>query len=39
MYNFDLIPYKSYIEKANSANLPLENDSTDACIFCLSLMG
>jgi ubiquinone/menaquinone biosynthesis C-methylase UbiE len=39
VHSFDLVAVNDRVTVANMANLPLENDSVDACVFCLSLMG
>lgn len=37
--SFDLVAKKSYVEIADIAHLPINSNSIDFCVFCLSLMG
>ena len=37
--SFDLVSNKEHIEVADIACLPVERESADICVFCLSLMG
>ena len=37
--SFDLVSTKPFIKEADIKNLPLEDESVDVAIFCLSLMG
>jgi ubiquinone/menaquinone biosynthesis C-methylase UbiE len=39
IYSFDLVSCKPFIKIADISKLPLEAESVDMCIFCLSLMG
>ncbi len=39
MRSFDLVAKKEYVEVADIANLPVNDQTADACVFCLSLMG
>jgi hypothetical protein len=37
--SFDLVKVNEFVEVCDMAQVPLENDSVDVAIFCLSLMG
>jgi hypothetical protein len=37
--SFDLCKYNEYITPCDISHTPLENNSTDCAVFCLSLMG
>ena len=39
IYSFDLIQINEYITKCDLKNIPLDDDTVDIAIFCLSLMG
>ena len=39
MKSYDLVAVKPFIISCDIAKLPLENNSVDAAVFCLSLMG
>lgn len=39
VHSFDLVAHKSYIMSADIANLPLQSNTMDIVVFCLSLMG
>lgn len=37
--SFDLVKVNDLVEVCDMANVPLDDDSVDIVIFCLSLMG
>jgi len=37
--SFDLVKVNDLVEVCDMANVPLDDDSVDVAIFCLSLMG
>lgn len=39
IYSFDLVKINEYITECDIKNVPLEKDSVDVGVFCLSLMG
>jgi ribosomal RNA-processing protein 8 len=39
VHSFDLVALNDYITVADMSNVPLDNESVDIAIFCLSLMG
>lgn len=39
VYSFDLIAVDESVTECDMTNIPLEKDSIDVVIFCLSLMG
>lgn len=39
VYSFDLVAINERVVVANMSNLPLEKDSVDVAVYCLSLMG
>ncbi|KAL6053761.1 25S rRNA (adenine645-N1)-methyltransferase [Balamuthia mandrillaris] len=39
VYSFDLVAVNEHVTACDIANVPLENESVDVAIFCLSLMG
>lgn len=39
VFSFDLVSKNENIIAADMANLPLENESVDIAVYCLSLMG
>ena len=39
VHSFDLVKVNEFVEVCDMANVPLENDSVDIAVFCLSLMG
>lgn len=39
VHSFDLVALNERVQVADMADLPLENDSVDVCVYCLSLMG
>ena len=39
VYSFDLVSKNDNVIAADIANVPLQNNSVDIVVFCLSLMG
>ena len=39
IHSFDLVKYNENITVSDIKNVPLENESVDVVVFCLSLMG
>ena len=39
VHSFDLVKMNDYVTVCDFANTPLENESCDVVVFCLSLMG
>jgi len=39
VYSFDLVSKNDKVIAADIANVPLQNNSVDIVVFCLSLMG
>lgn len=39
IHSYDLVPLKNHVKIADVSNLPLDAESVDVTVFCLSLMG
>jgi ubiquinone/menaquinone biosynthesis C-methylase UbiE len=39
VHSFDLVALNEHVTVANMSNVPLEDESVDIAVFCLSLMG
>ena len=39
MHSFDLVKVNEFVEVCDMSNVPLQDESIDIAVFCLSLMG
>ncbi|GIY41578.1 ribosomal RNA-processing protein 8 [Caerostris extrusa] len=39
VHSFDLVPLNEYVKSCDISKVPLQNESVDVVVFCLSLMG